>query len=112
MADKSVAEENEPDENRLEDCIETTISEWLAFNGFVYNLHHMNNLIRRLCKVIVVDTPQTQLKILIEQQLSPWRLENEMSSQLTDLNNLIRDLVDVISAAQDRIQKEGLRHAS
>ncbi len=99
--------------NRLEDCIEKTISEWLAFNGFVYHLHRMNNLIRRLCQVIFVDTPQTQLQTLIEKEITPWRLENEMSSHLTDLNNLIRELVDVISALQDRIQRdEALRHAS
>lgn len=99
--------------NRLEDCIEKTISEWLAFNGFVYDLHHMNKLIRRLCKVIFVDTPQTQLKTLIEKEMTPWRLEKEMSSHLTDFNNLIRELVDVISASQDRIQRdEALRHAS
>ncbi len=101
------------EENRLEDCIESTISEWLSFNGFVYGLHHMNNLIRRLCEVIFLDTPKTQLKTLIEKEMAPWRLENEISSLLTDFNNLIRDLVDVISALQDRIQRdEALRHAS
>ena len=102
-----------PEENRLESCIEDGVTEWLEFNGFTYNLSHMNTLIRRLSSVLDVHSRPEQLKDLIQSEVTPWREEREMNCTLTDYNNLIRDLEDRLSALQQRIiTDEDLRRAS
>ena len=96
----------ECEDSPLESCIEDGVTEWLEFNGFSYNLTHMNNLIRRLTEVLSIRTHPDTLKKLIQGEVTPWREERAMDCTLTDYNNLIRDLEDRLSALQQRINHD------